>query len=88
MRHNDARLEIPLWTGLRLQALPIAGACETEPIALERRALTPPAQPLKDMESALIRKAVEDARGNVALAAQQLGVSRATVYRKLGLKRD
>ena len=37
--------------------------------------------------TALIRKAVEDARGNVALAAQQLGVSRATVYRKLGIKR-
>jgi transcriptional regulator of acetoin/glycerol metabolism len=42
---------------------------------------------LRDIETALIRKAVEDARGNVALAAQQLGVSRATVYRKLGIKR-
>jgi transcriptional regulator of acetoin/glycerol metabolism len=29
---------------------------------------------------------VEQARGNVAQAAQALGISRATVYRKLGSK--
>jgi transcriptional regulator of acetoin/glycerol metabolism len=40
--------------------------------------------PLKDVELSLIRKAVEQARGNVTKAAQSLGVSRATVYRKLG----
>jgi transcriptional regulator of acetoin/glycerol metabolism len=40
--------------------------------------------PLKDVESALIQKAVRDARGNVAQAARLLGISRATVYRKLG----
>ena len=40
--------------------------------------------PLKDMEAALIRKTVEQARGNVAQAAKTLGISRATVYRKLG----
>ncbi len=87
VRRRDPRLEIPLWTGLRLQALPIARACETEPITLERRALTPPAQPLKDVESALIRKAVTDAKGNVTEAARALGISRATVYRKLGQKK-
>ena len=39
--------------------------------------------------TSLIRKAVEEARGNVALAARSLGISRATVYRKLGTsKRD
>jgi transcriptional regulator of acetoin/glycerol metabolism len=31
----------------------------------------------------LIRKAVDDARGNVMAAARMLGISRATVYRKL-----
>ena len=36
------------------------------------------------MESALIRKAVDDAQGNVVAAARALGISRATVYRKLG----
>jgi len=41
-------------------------------------------RPLKEVESDLIRKAVEEARGNVAQAARALGISRATVYRKLG----
>jgi transcriptional regulator of acetoin/glycerol metabolism len=35
----------------------------------------------------LIRKAVSDARGNVMEAARALGISRATVYRKLAQKR-
>ncbi|MEK9803851.1 MAG: helix-turn-helix domain-containing protein, partial [Curvibacter sp.] len=43
-----------------------------------------PTLPLRDVETSLIRKAVEDARGNVAQAARNLGISRATVYRKLG----
>jgi transcriptional regulator of acetoin/glycerol metabolism len=43
-----------------------------------------PAAPLKELETALIRKAVSDARGNVLQAAKALGVSRATVYRRLG----
>jgi len=38
---------------------------------------------LRDVQTALIRKAVDDARGNVAEAARALGISRATVYRKL-----
>ena len=88
VRRSDPRLEIPLWTGLHLQALPIARACETEPIALERRNATPPALPLKDMECALIRQAVTDAKGNVMEAARTLGISRATVYRKLGQKKS
>jgi transcriptional regulator of acetoin/glycerol metabolism len=32
----------------------------------------------------MIREAVNQARGNVAEAARALGISRATVYRKLG----
>ncbi|MCM2347939.1 MAG: helix-turn-helix domain-containing protein, partial [Acidovorax soli] len=40
--------------------------------------------PLRAAEAALIRQAVQDARGNVAEAARALGISRATVYRKLG----
>jgi len=45
------------------------------------------AVPLKDVETALIRKAVEQARGNVMEAARALGISRATVYRKLMRKK-
>ena len=39
---------------------------------------------LRDVETELIRQAVLKARGNVAEAARALGISRATVYRKLG----
>ena len=42
--------------------------------------------PLRDVEDALIRRTVQDLRGNVAAAAKALGISRATVYRKLGKK--
>ncbi|MDP2370957.1 helix-turn-helix domain-containing protein [Rhodoferax sp.] len=87
VRRSDPRLEIPLWTGLRLQALPIARACESEPLTVERRQPATERLPLKDMEAALIRKAVSDAKGNVMQAARALGISRATVYRKLGQKK-
>jgi transcriptional regulator of acetoin/glycerol metabolism len=69
-------LEVPLWSGLRLQALP----------QLPEAANMAQRVPLRDAEIALIRKAVADARGNVVKAAQALGISRATVYRKLGKK--
>jgi len=86
VRRSDPRLELPLWTGLRLQALPIARTHETEPLPVDRRLRAPEALPLKDMEAAMIRKAVRDAKGNVMEAARALGISRATVYRKLGQK--
>lgn len=84
--------DMPLWSGLRVQALvAAAGLSMTASSAWNAMARTAPAMPdrrrLRDIETALIRKAVDDARGNVAQAAQQLGVSRATVYRKLGIQR-
>lgn len=81
-RAQRGPFEVPLWSGLRLCVLaklnrhgerggvPAHGAAH--------------GIPLKDMETALIRKAVDDARGNVKEAARALGISRATVYRKLG----
>ena len=78
-RRGDAVLEVPLWSGLRVQARPRL-ARQPRPGAV---AVTSPPR-LRDVESALIRKAVDDARGNVAEAARALGISRATVYRKLG----
>lgn len=76
-------LEAPLWTGLRLHALPqLPGHASPAPLQL------PPSEtssrPLRELETTLIRKAVDDARGNVVQAAKALGVSRATVYRRLG----
>ena len=38
---------------------------------------------MQQLEQALVRQAVDAARGNVAEAARALGLSRATVYRKL-----
>ena len=80
-RQHNGPVEVPLWSGLRLQVL--AQDVRLSPDA----ALSRHAVPLKEVETALIRKAVEDARGNVMEAARALGISRATVYRKLGRKR-
>lgn len=74
---EQAAVELPLWSGLRLSALAQAAG--------ETRG-TRARLPLRDVEIALIRKAVSDARGNVMEAARTLGISRATVYRKLSQK--
>ncbi|MDT8990684.1 helix-turn-helix domain-containing protein [Curvibacter sp. APW13] len=74
--------EVPLWSGLCVQVLAL---CASQAPADRRRASDLAAgAPLKAVESALIRKAIDAARGNVAQAAQALGISRATLYRKLG----
>ena len=70
-------IDLPLWSGLRLQAMATRhSAC----------ALPAPSAPLRETEAEWIRSAVRAARGNVAQAARTLGISRATVYRKLGRK--
>jgi transcriptional regulator of acetoin/glycerol metabolism len=78
-RHGDA-IDVPLWSGLRLQACAHRADAGTN----TPRPAAPPR--LRDVETALIRKAVEAARGNVAEAARALGISRATVYRKLAMR--
>lgn len=76
--------ELPLWSGLRLQVhAQLNNGRGTAPV----RPSAGVAVPLKDVETALIRKAVEEARGNVMEAARVLGISRATVYRKLSPKK-
>jgi transcriptional regulator of acetoin/glycerol metabolism len=72
-----APLELPLWSGLRLAAL-------AQPAG---DAGTPARRPLREVEIALIRHAVDEARGNVMEAARTLGISRATVYRKLAQRK-
>lgn len=81
-RMHKGPQELPLWSGLRLQVLSQLHAPHAN-----SNAGAAPGVPLRDVETALIRKAVEDARGNVMEAARALGISRATVYRKLGRKR-
>jgi transcriptional regulator of acetoin/glycerol metabolism len=75
---EPAPVEVPLWSGLRLTALPQTSGMSQAPSGSRL--------PLRDVEIALIRKAVSDARGNVMEAARALGISRATVYRKLSQK--
>ena len=77
-RRDEGYQEVPLWSGLRLQtqAHRSTGLAGGAPRASGK--------PLRDVETELIRQAVVKARGNVAEAARALGISRATVYRKLG----
>lgn len=77
-RADAGPMELPLWSGLRLDALPQAHG--------EALAAAGARMPLRDLEVALIRQAVAEARGSVTEAARALGISRATVYRKLSLK--
>lgn len=80
-RAQRGTIELPLWSGLRMQVLArLRSGVHGAPA---RHTASQPAVPLKEVEAALIRKAVEDARGNVMAAARALGISRATVYRKL-----
>ncbi len=70
------RLEVPLWSGLQVQ-VQLDDQSRHIPIP------TQPAPVLKAIETDLIRRAMQQARGNVAEAARRLGISRATLYRKL-----
>lgn len=80
-RAGRGATEVPLWCGLRLQVLALQSKeqdCHAPVHGKHNLGI-----PLRQVESAMIRKAVEDAGGNVAVAARALGISRATVYRKL-----
>lgn len=81
---RNGLLELPLWSGLRLEVLVIADRGDS--VALRTNTSTTPALALRDVEAAMIRKALDDARGNVGHAARALGIGRATLYRKLGHK--
>ena len=77
--------ELPLWSGLRLQTQALragTSAPALQPQATAHR-ISAAAKPLKDRQTEMIHEAVNQARGNVAEAARALGISRATVYRKL-----
>lgn len=91
-RREPLPFDVPLWSGLRLQALAIGAGTAAIPAALPlaMARVSPPGasqRRLRDIETELIRKAVQETGGNVAQAALRLGVSRATVYRKLGIRK-
>ena len=74
-------LLLPLWTGLQVEVR-TSKAGKLAPKAQMHHASFE--EPLKDHETTLIRQTVTMMRGNVAAAAKKLGISRATVYRKIG----
>ncbi len=78
-RHGETAL-LPLWSGLRLRVTARRAPAGGRPGAA-------PARSLKALESELIHQAVRDAGGRVDLAAQALGLSRATLYRRLSPQR-
>jgi transcriptional regulator of acetoin/glycerol metabolism len=84
--HSGNTQELPLWSGLRLQTQALRyGNTSASVSPVKAGALSnATAKPLKDRQTDMIREAVNQARGNVAEAARSLGISRATVYRKLG----
>jgi transcriptional regulator of acetoin/glycerol metabolism len=91
--------ELPLWSGLRLQTqawlagtaaphfhdVPSAKDTHRQPSMSPAQVTAKVPKGLKDAQTDMIRDAVHQARGNVAEAARALGISRATVYRKLGV---
>ena len=83
---QPAPIDVPLWSGLRLHAISVNRAHASAGASAQRGMAGGEHRSLRDVESALIRKAVMQARGNVMQAARELGISRATVYRKLGNK--
>ena len=83
--HDREAQEVPLWSGLRLRVQ----AQSSHPARPRAQApVQAPPMPLKDLETRMIIQAVDAARGNVAEAAKALGISRATVYRKLSPRRN
>jgi sigma-54 dependent transcriptional regulator, acetoin dehydrogenase operon transcriptional activator AcoR len=84
-QHRGSQM-VPLWSGLHVQVQAIENGMEEKTNAKAGSWRSHANVPLKEQETALIRHAVDEARGNVAQASKALGISRATVYRKLGKK--
>ena len=75
-------LQVPLWSGLR-----VAVRARRARAGARRPAASAARPPLKALETELIHQAVREAGGNVDAAARNLGLSRATVYRRLAVQR-
>ncbi|HVK32443.1 MAG TPA: helix-turn-helix domain-containing protein [Burkholderiaceae bacterium] len=76
LRGDGPALAVPLWSGLHALVASVDAPAG-------------PGQPARwrEAETRLIRDAIDAAHGNVARAAQQLGISRATMYRRLAALR-
>jgi transcriptional regulator of acetoin/glycerol metabolism len=70
-------LNVPLWSGLRVNAAPLLKGHSVPRYAFV------PQMPLRDAANNLIQQAIRETKGDVSEAARKLGISRATLYRKL-----
>lgn len=82
-RRSHSVIEAPLWSGLRLITM-VQQPDQEGHVSTVRTDASGTGQGLRDIEAEVINKAIVQARGNVAQAARALGISRATMYRKLG----
>lgn len=91
---NNPILSLPLWSGLCVDSVAIKPSHQQKNSALIHSAtvvnqvsapsiIQHPQQGLKEVESELILKTLRQMKGNVAQTARALGISRATIYRKL-----
>jgi sigma-54 dependent transcriptional regulator, acetoin dehydrogenase operon transcriptional activator AcoR len=71
-------VELPLWSGLTVIAQGLPKDQHFDPNKVQANA------PLSTLTCDFIRQTVTQTRGNVSIAARTLGISRSTVYRKLG----
>jgi len=62
---------------------PATAAPPAAPAAVPAPAAPEPLRALQDMEFDAIRRAVDEAGGNISVASKRLGISRNTIYRKL-----
>ncbi|WP_249660988.1 helix-turn-helix domain-containing protein [Variovorax sp. PCZ-1] len=82
---GQAALEVPLWSGLQVELRTSRSgklAPKTTSSVVDTR-VRHSVGALKAHEVDVIRDTVAQLKGNVAAAAEKLGISRATVYRKL-----
>jgi sigma-54 dependent transcriptional regulator, acetoin dehydrogenase operon transcriptional activator AcoR len=73
--HGEKTATLALWSGIQVQARWLPESTQTTT-----------GSSLRNVEAELISRAITATKGNVAVAAEKLGISRATLYRKLHKK--
>ena len=91
-RRPDALMQLPLWSGLRLQALVQPAAAASAPTdrggSDTRRHVFCPSIAAAHQRTSADTAGPARSTGHVSQAAKRLGLSRATLYRRLGNKRN
>jgi sigma-54 dependent transcriptional regulator, acetoin dehydrogenase operon transcriptional activator AcoR len=76
--HGGKTATLQLWSGIQVTAK----WTSTENQVQDEQSIAPEPN-LKRVEAELVYRAITAAKGNVSIAAEKLGISRATLYRKL-----